>query len=98
MEFHNRTDIKQHLLILLTLSVLLFYFQKKRTISYPNATEIRRNPNYYTLYCVGLNTCFATLLPLSALIFFNCMTLRALRILGNAAVIATSAPEQDGTI
>ena len=75
-----------------------FIFQKKRTISYPNATEIRRNPSYYTLYCVGLNTCFATLLPLSALIFFNCMTLRALRILGNAAVIATSAPEQDGAI
>eukprot|EP00093_Oithona_nana_P006535 06535.XXX_29408_28467_1 [CDS] Oithona nana genome sequencing. len=53
--------------------------REKRTVYYPNATEIRRNPYYYTIYCVALNTCFATLLPLAALIYLNCMTLRALR-------------------
>ena len=53
--------------------------REKRTVFYPNATEIRRNPYYYTIYCVALNTCFATLLPLAALIYLNCMTLRALR-------------------
>ena len=55
--------------------------REKRTVYYPNATEIRRNPYYYTIYCVALNTCFATLLPLAALIYLNCMTLRALRSL-----------------
>ena len=54
---------------------------EKRTVFYPNATEVRRNPYYYTIYCVALNTCFATLLPLTALIYLNCMTLRALRTL-----------------
>mgnify|MGYP001160264085 CR=1 FL=1 len=55
---------------------------ERKTVYYPNATEIRRNPYYYTIYCVALNTCFATLLPLMALIYLNCMTLRALRRLG----------------
>ena len=56
--------------------------KERRTVYYPNATEIRRNFYYYTIYCVALNTCFATLLPLMALIYLNCMTLRALRHLG----------------
>ena len=56
--------------------------KERRTVYYPNATEIRRNFYYYTIYCVALNTCFATLFPLMALIYLNCMTLRALRILG----------------
>ena len=68
-------------------------FQRKKKVSYPNAREIRRNPYYYTIYCVGLNTFFATLLPCSALIFFNCMTLRALRMLGN---VASSTSPNDG--
>ena len=49
--------------------------QEKRVVFYPNSTGIRRNPYYYTIYCIALNTCFGTLLPLTALIYLNCMTL-----------------------
>ena len=64
--------------------------KQKRTVFYPNATELRRNPYYYTIYCVALNTCFATLIPLTALIYLNCMTLRALKNLLSQQTITIS--------
>merc|ERR1719376_1854355 len=59
----------------------LFIRQVKDRIEfkYPNATWIRRNMIYYNVYCVGLNTCFASLLPLLALLYFNTATLMALK-------------------
>ncbi len=62
---------------------------------YPNSTALRRNPIYYNVYCVGLNTCFATLLPLVALLFLNIATLRALRLLGKAASTSTGVLSGD---
>lgn len=60
-------------------------FQEERRIFYPNATSLRRNPLYYQAYCIALNTCFATLFPLVALLYFNVATLLALRRLGRQA-------------
>ena len=37
-------------------------------------TELRRNPYYYQIYYVYLNTIFASLLPLFLLLFFNVQT------------------------
>jgi hypothetical protein len=51
----------------------------KVEVHYPNQTPLRRNPVYYTVYCVALNTFFATLFPLLALLFLNVATLTALR-------------------
>ena len=45
-------------------------------------TWLRRDPTYYRLYCIGLNTVFATLVPLLTLMFFNVSTVRALHRLG----------------
>ena len=52
---------------------------------YPNATMLRRNPIFYQVYCVALNTCFATLLPLLALLYLNVATLIALNKLSQAS-------------
>ena len=41
-------------------------------------TELRRNPYYYQIYYVYLNTIFASLLPLFLLLFFNMQTAREL--------------------
>ena len=41
-------------------------------------TELRRNPYYYQIYYVYLNTIFASLLPLFLLLFFNVQTAREL--------------------
>ncbi|XP_059095876.1 uncharacterized protein LOC131890532 [Tigriopus californicus] len=57
-------------------------FKVLEDLSYPNTTALRRNPVYYQLYCVVLNTFFASLFPLLALIFLNIQTLMALREIG----------------
>lgn len=41
-------------------------------------TELRRNPYYYQIYYVYLNTIFASILPLFLLLFFNINTAREL--------------------
>ena len=42
------------------------------------STSLRRNPYYYQIYYVYLNTLFATVLPLSLLLFFNINTAKEL--------------------
>ena len=49
---------------------------------FANKTSLRRHPTYYQAYCVGLNTFFASLLPLVTLVFFNVGTLAALGRVG----------------
>ena len=49
-------------------------------------TWLREDPIYYRLYCVGLNTLFATLIPLVTLFFFNVSTVRALKNWGKEDV------------
>ena len=49
---------------------------KKDVIAKP--TELRRNPYYYQIYYVYLNTLFASILPLFLLLFFNINTAREL--------------------
>ena len=41
-------------------------------------TSLRRNPYYYQIYYVYLNTIFASLLPLALLLFFNINTAKEL--------------------
>ena len=41
-------------------------------------TNLRRNPYYYQIYYVYLNTIFASLLPLALLLFFNINTAKEL--------------------
>ena len=41
-------------------------------------TDLRRNPYYYQIYYVYLNTIFASILPLFLLLFFNINTAREL--------------------
>ena len=41
-------------------------------------TSLRRNPYYYQIYYVYLNTLFASVLPLSLLLFFNIRTAQEL--------------------
>ena len=43
-----------------------------------DATSLRRNPYYYQIYYVYLNTLFASVLPLSLLLFFNIRTAQEL--------------------
>lgn len=42
-------------------------------------TSLRRNKLYYQLYCVGLNTLIASIVPLVALIYLNISTVKALK-------------------
>lgn len=42
-------------------------------------TELRSDPNYYNIYCLGLNTSFAMILPLLSLLFLNLKTVRELK-------------------
>ena len=49
----------------------------KKTVQ-AKATQLRRNPYYYQIYYVYLNTIFASLLPLFLLLFFNMQTAREL--------------------
>ena len=74
--------------------------QVKEEFNYPNTTSLRRNPTYYRLYCVGLNTFFASLFPLLALTFLNIRTLMALRQIGRAATAAerSSSEKQQHSI
>ncbi len=39
-----------------------------------NATELRKNKLYYGIYCLGLNTTFAAVIPLLSLIYLNICT------------------------
>ena len=54
----------------------------ERVIHLANATSLRRNPLYYNIYCVGLNTCFGTAFPLLSLLYLNIATYIALKKLG----------------
>ena len=41
-------------------------------------TRLRQDRLYYSVYCIGLNTVFASLLPMAALLFLNVRTVSAL--------------------
>ena len=59
------------------------------------STSLRRNPYYYQIYYVYLNTLFATVLPLSLLLFFNINTAKELikmSRLGTARSMAVRNP------
>ncbi|XP_071743570.1 G-protein coupled receptor daf-37 isoform X2 [Lepeophtheirus salmonis] len=43
------------------------------------ATPMRENVLYYRIYFIGLNTIFASILPLASLLFLNVSTVKALR-------------------
>jgi hypothetical protein len=51
----------------------------RRTMRYPKMTSLRSDPLYYQIYCVGLNSFFASLFPLVLLLYFNVNTLIALK-------------------
>ncbi|TRY64039.1 hypothetical protein TCAL_12293, partial [Tigriopus californicus] len=42
-------------------------------------TALRADPNYYNIYCLGLNTSFAMILPLLSLLFLNLKTVCELK-------------------
>lgn len=42
-------------------------------------TELRKNRLYYQIYCIGLNTFFASIFPVASLLFLNISTVLALR-------------------
>ena len=60
-----------------------------RTQSYPRmaATWLREDPLYYNLYCLGLNTVFATAVPFLLLLYFNVSTVIALTRMGARVMI-----------
>ena len=55
-----------------------------RTRAFPRmaATWLREDPLYYNLYCLGLNTVFATAVPFLLLLYFNVSTVIALTRMG----------------
>ena len=61
---------------------LCFFSQASYEFGFANTTWLRRNPLYYQFYCVGLNTVFASLAPLLALVYLNVATLLALKRIG----------------
>ena len=61
------------------------------------STSLRRDPYYYQIYYVYLNTLFATVLPLSLLLFFNINTAKELikmSRLGTARNMAVRNPRE----
>ncbi|XP_059084165.1 uncharacterized protein LOC131881343 [Tigriopus californicus] len=49
-------------------------------------SELRQNALYHHIYCIGLNTVFASLIPLLSLIYLNICTVIALRKMGRDVV------------
>ena len=45
-------------------------------------TWLRNDPLYYRIYCIGLNTVFATVIPFVLLLYFNVKTVLALSTMG----------------
>ena len=60
-----------------------------RTRAFPRmaATWLREDPLYYNLYCLGLNTVFATAVPFLLLLYFNVSTVIALTRMGARVMI-----------
>eukprot|EP00095_Tigriopus_kingsejongensis_P000408 snap_masked-scaffold19_size710362-processed-gene-4.14 protein:Tk00408 transcript:snap_masked-scaffold19_size710362-processed-gene-4.14-mRNA-1 annotation:"hypothetical protein EAG_12595" len=52
-------------------------------------TWLRQNPIYYQVYCIGINTLFATALPFGLLLYLNISTVMALRRLGKQTTIGS---------
>ena len=52
-----------------------------RTHAYPSieGTWLREDPLYYNIYCLGLNTVFATAVPFLLLLYLNVSTVIALK-------------------
>ena len=55
---------------------------RTRSHSRMAATWLREDPLYYNLYCLGLNTVFATAVPFLLLLYFNVSTVIALTRMG----------------
>jgi hypothetical protein len=55
-------------------------------------TAMRQNRLYYKIYCVGLNTVFATALPLLSLLYLNTKTVAELRKMVVTTSAVSSAP------
>ncbi len=51
-------------------------------------TALRENALYYKVYCIGLNTTFASVIPLLSLIYLNIAT-----VLGEINVLAAIPPQ-----
>ncbi len=67
-------------------SSLVFQVWREESYLRVDTTWLRRDPTYYRVYCIGLNTVFATLIPLVMLTFFNVSTVRALNRLGKQVI------------
>lgn len=61
---------------------------RSRMVQELTPTRLRRNPYYYKIYCVIINTVLASILPLLALMFLNISTVTALsRMVGNRKLV-----------
>ncbi len=55
-------------------------------------TALRRDKYYYRIYCVGLNTVFASVLPLLSLLYLNMRTVAQLRKMAETMSSCVSPP------